>query len=298
MRRPAADLRRRPIFVVDARKHGMSRGDLQRKDWRRLSYGQYAWKGLGESTRLTLRAVTQRMPSSYAFSGRTAAWIHGLDMPPCNPVEVTVPREAPVRARAGLRLRRAALTESDVVTVGEFRTTSPLRTARDLGSGGDIVEAVVAIDMALGAGFITLSELDAFVAANAGAKGIKRLRRATALADARAESPMETRLRVELAKARLPRPMVQADLHDSSGRFLGRADLYYPDRRLVIEYDGENHTDRLTSDRRRQNALLSAGYQLLRFTAADLRTPNLVAAQVRHERARLERLSVGPDFAA
>jgi len=92
---------------------------------------------------------------------------------------------------------------------------------------------------------------------------------------------METRLRVELINARLPHPCVQAQLLDASGRFIGRGDLYYPARRLVVEYDGDNHRDRLVSDLRRQNALLNAGYHVLRFTAADLRAPASVVALVR-----------------
>jgi very-short-patch-repair endonuclease len=59
--------------------------------------------------------------------------------------------------------------------------------------------------------------------------------------------------------------------------------------RLVIECDGDNHRDRLVSDLRRQNALVNASYHLLRFTAADLRAPNSVAAQVRQARAMLRR---------
>ena len=100
---------------------------------------------------------------------------------------------------------------------------------------------------------------------------------------------METRLRLQLLQARLPRPCVQVELHDASGRFLGRADLYYPDCRLVIEYDGDNHKERLAADLKRQNALVSAGYQLLRFTAADLRVSGSAAAQVRKARARFLR---------
>ncbi len=92
---------------------------------------------------------------------------------------------------------------------------------------------------------------------------------------------METRLRWLLLKAGLPRPQVQVDLRDAKYRFLGRADLYYPQARLVIEYDGVNHRDRITEDLRRQNAILGAGYQLLRFTAADLnQRPDAVGAQV------------------
>jgi hypothetical protein len=107
---------------------------------------------------------------------------------------------------------------------------------------------------------------------------------------------METRLRMQLIRARLPMPCVQADLYDGHGQFLGRADLYYPDRRLIIEYDGANHRDRLTADMRRQNALVNAGYHLLRFTAADLHLPGFVAAQVQQARARLPNLGVSPDF--
>ena len=93
---------------------------------------------------------------------------------------------------------------------------------------------------------------------------------------------METRLRWVLIHAGLPTPDVQSDLRDSSARFLGRADLYYPSARLVLEYDGANHRERLVDDNRRQNLLVNAGYRLLRFTAADIRNrSDVVVAQVR-----------------
>src|SRR5450759_1505490 len=64
-------------------------------------------------------------------------------------------------------------------------------------------------------------------------------------------------------------------------RFVGRADLYYPAARLVLEYDGANHRDRLVEDNRRQNRLLNAGFGLLRFTAADIHNqPQVFEAQV------------------
>ncbi|HVH62182.1 MAG TPA: DUF559 domain-containing protein [Candidatus Dormibacteraeota bacterium] len=284
------NLRRNPFFVADARRIGVTWEDLQSRSWKRLSRGQYVSTNLVHDARLTLRAVARRMPPGHAFSGPTAAWIWGLDLEPCNPVEVTIGRDVPVRARAGVRLRRASLPESDVVTIRDFRTTCALRTVTDLGSRPSFLESVVALDMALRAGLVGRSQLIDYVDTHAGAKGIKRLRRAVAHADARSESPMETRLRIALVTGRLPSPLVQVELHDSSGRFLGRADLYYPDRRLLIEYDGENHRDRLVSDMRRQNALVNAGYQLLRFTASDLAVPGSVAAQVREARARLRKL--------
>jgi very-short-patch-repair endonuclease len=93
---------------------------------------------------------------------------------------------------------------------------------------------------------------------------------------------METRLRWLLIQAGLPHPEVQADLRDAEGRFVGRADLYYPSARLVVEFDGANHRDRLVEDNRRQNLIINAGFRMLRFTAADIhQRQDLVAAQVR-----------------
>src|SRR5438874_10631591 len=292
-----ATLRRGPFTVADARQAGMRWDDLQTKMWTRMNRGQYAWTGIPRDAWLKMRAVAKRMPAAHAFSGLTAAWLLGLDLPWCEPIEVTIGRDVPIRARAGVRLRRAALAETDVVTRRSFRITSALRTACDLGGRADLVESVVAVDMALRAGLVQRSDLARHVDTHTGDKGIKRLRRAVRLADPRAESPMETRLRIEPVRGRLPHPCVQSELLDSRNLLMGRVDLYYPDRRLVIEYDGEHHKDRLVADLRRQNSLVNAGYHLLRFTFADLRTPGSVVAQVRRARAVLTRYPVSPDEA-
>lgn len=107
-----------------------------------------------------------------------------------------------------------------------------------------------------------------------------------------AESPMETRLRWLLIAARLPRPEVQTDLYDAQGRFVGRADLYYREARLVIEFDGGNHREGLVSNDRRQNLLMTAGFRVLRFTAADVHhRPDVIEAQVRSAVGRVRRVA-------
>jgi very-short-patch-repair endonuclease len=284
-----AELSCGPFMVADARRLGFTWVTLQARRWRRLARGQYASSSLRHDVELTLRAVQERLPPEGAFSGQTAGWIFGLDMAPCEPIEATVARDVPIRARAGARLRRASLPESDVTMHRGFRVTAPLRTACDLGSRRDQLESVVALDMALHGELIDIRSLTNWVQSHAGAKGIKRLRRAVALADRRSESPMETRLRLELISAKLPTPCVQEELYDNSGAFLGRVDLFYPDVRLVIEFDGQNHRDRLVSDLRRQNALVSAGYHILRFTVADLLRKGTAGAAVRRARERLRR---------
>ena len=93
---------------------------------------------------------------------------------------------------------------------------------------------------------------------------------------------METRLRHLLLRRGMPRPEVQTELHDSSGVFVGRADLYYRAERLVVEFDGGNHRDRLVSDDRRQNALVNAGFTVLRYTSVDVfQRPAAILTEVR-----------------
>src|SRR5256885_17166921 len=114
-------------------------------------------------------------------------------------------REVPVRARAAVRLRRAELPESDVIVRQGFRTTSAMRTVCDLASRRDPVESVVAGDMAVRAGPVKMSNLARDGESHAGAKGIKRLRRAVRLADTQSESPMRDGPRKEMGRAQLPR---------------------------------------------------------------------------------------------
>ena len=91
-------------------------------------------------------------------------------------------------------------------------------------------------------------------------------------------------MRMRLVQAGLPRPLAQVPIYDAERRFVGRPDLYYPDQRLGLEYDGATHRLTLAQDNRRQNALLNAGVRLLRFTAADIcGSPDGLAATVRHE---------------
>lgn len=277
-----AELAGGPFTVAEARVAGLSWEALQSPRWRRLAHGQYASARIRPDIELRLRAVHQRLPAEAVFSGRTAAWIHGLDVDPCNPIEATVPRNVSARTRAGARLRRASLPQSDVATCRGFRLTTALRTACDLGSGRDHIEAVVALDMALHERLVDVALLDGWVQGHAGSHGIKRLRRAVSLAEPLSESPMETRLRLELIDSGLPAPILQEELFDSSGTFLARVDLFYREARVVIEFDGQNHKDRLVADLRRQNAIVSAGYQVLRFTAGDLASKGRVGAIVKH----------------
>src|SRR5690348_2007073 len=208
------------------------------------------------------------MPADAVFACFTAAWIHGYEVRPIERLEIMLPPTCTVRSCVSEIVRRSRLMPEEIATVKGIRVTSTHRTLRDLCLFVDPIDALVAIDMALLSKATNKKRLSSDALATRGRRGSARFRRLVELAEP-AQSPMETRLRWLLIRAGLPRPEVQVKLGDDTS-FLGRADLYYPDARLVIEYDGGNHRDRLVSDDRRQNLLFGAGYKILRFTASDL----------------------------
>jgi very-short-patch-repair endonuclease len=217
------------------------------------------------------------LPPETVFVGATAAWLFGLDLDPTNPIEVVVPRSYGYRSRAGLLVRYRDIPGADVVTIRGLRATTLPLTLAELCLRRPAVEALIAIDMAIRKRRTTSRGLVEYAEAIKGRPGAARLRLLAQVA-APAESPMETRLRWLLIEAGLPLPQVQAKLLNGAAR----ADLYYPEARLVLEYDGSNHRDRLVEDDQRQNLLVSAGYRLLRFTAADIYGhSDLVIDQVR-----------------
>ena len=274
-------LRSTPFTLDEARHAGLTARALSGKSWRRISNGLYRWSELPEDPWLTLSAWRRVLPPEAVFVGATAAWLFGLDLKPTDPVEVVVPASSGIRTRAGLIVRHREIPSSEVVTVRRLRALALPLTLAGLCLQRPPVEALVALDMAVHLGLTDRVALIQFAEAARGRPGMARMRLLALLA-APAESPMETRLRWLLIQAGLPRPEVQANLRDAAARFVGRADLYYPDARLVLEYDGDNHRQRLVEDNRRQNALINAGYRLLRFTASDIHSrADVVVAQVR-----------------
>lgn len=231
---------------------------------------------------LELQARSARLPTEAVFSGRTAGWLHGLDVPACDPIEVTLPRLACTSRPAGVSLMRSNLDVTEVTAVRGLRATSATRTVADLVRQMPEVEGVIHIETAVRRRLTSLAALQMWCERHVRYRGIGRLRRALHLAEPASESPMETRLRLLLVSRGLPRPSVQAVLRDETGMFIARADLLYADHRLVIEYDGVTHRDNLQGDNRRQNRLVDGGYRVLRFTATDIfHSPAAVVSLVR-----------------
>ena len=168
---PAA-LRTKPFNTADAQSVGVTRAQLRAGAYRRLGSGIYRWAGLKESPQLMLAAVARRLPGGAAFSGRTAAWLHGLDVEPCDPVEVTIPDPSGGGRRAGASVCRAALAAGEIVLRRRLPTTNALRTTVDLGGRNPLTEAVLHVDLFLHAELVSVTELGSYVVEHPGAKGI------------------------------------------------------------------------------------------------------------------------------
>jgi len=269
------------ISLVEATEQGMSRHVLRGKGWQRIGSKIYKRAEAPDDKWLELTAWQRSLPVESVFCGTTAAWMLGPGFEPTEPVQVAMPPRSGTRSRAGLRARRCVLLAEEMVVVRGLRATNLKRTLLDLCIQLTPCEALVGIDVALRRRKIGRVELAGYAVEVAGLPGSARLRELVGIAEP-ADSPMETRLRWLLRDRYLPRPEVQRNLYDDAGHLVGRADLYYASGRLVVEFDGGNHNERLVADDRRQNRIINAGYRILRFTSADLRDrPEAIVAQVR-----------------
>jgi hypothetical protein len=104
-------LKGRPFTLAEARAAGVSDDALRGRAWRRLGPELYCLASLRFDTWQLLRAL---QPKVTAFAGRTAAWLHGIDVDP-TPIEVIVPSNSGLRSRPGLEVHRT--DELDFVSV-------------------------------------------------------------------------------------------------------------------------------------------------------------------------------------
>jgi uncharacterized protein DUF559 len=200
------------------------------------------------------------------LAGYSAALLLGADCAPERaPAEVLVPRDA--RAHTGLRVQRGPVTAADVTSAHGCRVTTAARTAWDLARRVRLVEAVVAVDALARTGGFVPEDLLARRTRSPGARGCRRLDEVVRLADPRAESPPETRLRLLLTWAGLP-PAVQHEVLDEHGFLVARVDLAYPDAKLAIEYDGAGHVRQ--RDHARDTELADHGWDTVHLTKHDL----------------------------
>ncbi|MCW0211851.1 MAG: hypothetical protein OJJ54_00665 [Pseudonocardia sp.] len=249
----------------------------------RLFRNVYTWSGTPVTHELRCRAAALALPAGAVISGRSAAAVRGVRQLcwPEDPVTVVAPLDMRLGRTSGLLVRRTMLDPSEYRDWEGGRLATPLRTGLDLLLGRALPDAVADLDAALRAEILDRTELSTALRRRSD-NGVVLARQAEALADPRAESPPESRVRVHLVLAGLdPVPQYQITL---DGEDVARVDLAFPARRVAVEYDGgwrDGELWALNRDRARLNRVRAAGWTVLFVTAPLLRTPRKMINEVK-----------------
>jgi very-short-patch-repair endonuclease len=175
------------------------------------------------------------------------------------------------RVHDGERVLRRGLPASTPESL--FLELAPLLSTDDLVAVGDhLVLDPFVLDPADLRPWTTPERLvDA--AARSSRRGVRRARVAAAQVRIGAESRPESLLRLTLMRAGLPEPRLNVPIADRRGRPIGRFDLVWPERRVAVEYDGDQHrTSRAQyeKDQRRMDAAADGGWRVVRVRARGL----------------------------
>ena len=220
-----------------------------------------------------VRATSLASTSSLVISHQSAAAMHGYDLwpNPTDKVHLTANRATSGRSSAHRIVHASILHPDDIVEVDDVLVTSPARTIVDLACSSSFESAVCTGDSALRS--IVRADLDLAVTRGAGRRGVDRARRAIAFMDGRSESVGESRSRVRLQRWGFPPPQLQRTLLDYDGRFVARPDFEYDG--VIAEFDGlmkYQDSDVLIAEKLREDLLRSLGWQVVRWTWAELTT--------------------------
>jgi hypothetical protein len=239
----------------------------------------------GEKLTPATRAV-----AAWLWSGRrataagfSAAALYGTQwIDPQLPAELYRRNGKPVD---GIVIHRDQLFDDECGLVRGIPATTPARTAFDLGRRGRRTSALMEVDALANATGLQSSDVFPLLERHRGVRGLVQLREVLDLMDGGAESPQETRTRLLLIDAGLPRPTTQIIVYGNfAGRRYAKVDMGYADFKVGVEYDGEQHWTnprQYAYDIDRHAELLARGWVIIRVSAEMLRyRPHVIVARV------------------
>jgi hypothetical protein len=137
-----------------------------------------------------------------------------------------------------------------------------------------LVELVVAGDWMVRRHGVRIKDLRRAAASAPGRAG-RLARQAVRFVRRKVDSPMESRLRMLVVLAGLPEPVVNMSVHDVDGEPVRRFDLSWPEVRVIVEYDGRHHVERIEqweADLDRREEIDDEGWRILVVVAAGIYT--------------------------
>ncbi|OBK71800.1 endonuclease domain-containing protein [Mycobacterium sp. 1274761.0] len=269
-----------PFIGTEAVAAGMSRRQLSRQ-YTAVYRNVYVRKGTQLTARSRAKAAWLWSGRNATLAGLSAAAMHGsLWIDPDLPAELIRTGDEV----DGILIRRDRLADDEYCVVESMPTTTPARTAYDLGRRGNLTQAVVRLDALARATGLVRGDIDPVVARHRGARGIVQLRQALDLMDGGAESPQESRTRLLLVRNGLPTPQTQIAVVDEFGFPYARIDMGWEQWKVGVEYDGAQHwldPRQRTWDIDRWAKLAAGGWLIVRVSSELLRNrPGVVIARV------------------
>lgn len=229
------------------------------------------------------RAYSAIMPAGSFYCGATAAIVGyalPLKIPAALNVAVIAPQRAP-RAK-GIKGRKVAAHLVAITEIDGLRMTTPANTwamlARDLTSRelvevGDAIVRVPRDDYGRQHPELaqaTIADLAVEVSCGPRPPSTAKLRDALELICVGSASVLETDFRLDAASAGLPKPVLDMEIRDDRGRLLGISELVYPQYRIVVEIEGDDHrTSRRqwNRDLDKYNDYAEAGWEVVRLSS-------------------------------
>jgi very-short-patch-repair endonuclease len=216
------------------------------------------------------------LASGAVASHRSAAALHRLvDDPPPRPQLLVATTAVPRGLDAEVR-RTIVLPRGDTGVVDAIACTSVTRTLLDLGSVVDAGLLATAVNRAFLERRTTpirlARRIDEQLCGRRGVAPLRRVLEPYLVDEVRCESDLEALLLLAIVDGRLPPARWQYWVRAQGRRY--RLDCAWPAQRVFIEADGmREHTMRATfeNDRRRQNALVRAGWAPIRCSWTDVR---------------------------
>lgn len=272
----------RPFTLSEARAHGLSRRVLDGRRFRRVFHGVYAVADLLMTHRLWLIAALLVAPKDAVISHRSALHLFGLELRSGDDGLLhlstrlrAISREP--RIFVHRRLHPIAVREIDGLPV-----TAPERTFVDCAMQLSLVQLVVTADWLIHQGLTTFDDLLRYCHERH-LDGVVAGRRALRHVVERAESPMESLVRLMLVFAGLPEPVCNREVRDAEGVFVARPDLSYWQYKVAVEYDGVWHAasrEQRERDRNRREYLEREGWIVVVIIDEDLQRPWTIPQRV------------------